>query len=732
MANYNNLISAIQSVITQNGNNEITGNLLQQTLVAMIGALGGGYQFGGIATPETTPGTPDEKIFYLGSSGTYPNFGPAVIPSGNMGVFFYDTSWHVGTIAFPIGEGTITRTNLATTLENAIFAFGFKLMGIATPQTVVNAPNQNVCYIGAPGTYTNFGSTKVVDAGYLGIFSYANGVWSLGTIAVGKDYDDIIDELYTDINGSEEPIVISIPGSSLASCGGTIRSSDKKWIQDTNYYGAIIPVSEYRGNNLKIYRNNNQNHIDYTFLTAGPSWGNLAQFATGYNQVLQSNTDITLTVPDNAVYLYVYMASMSTIFTPSKIDITTNEYVGGLKNEIATIQKEIDGIQQTILGTSLASCGGTIRASDNLWIQDANYYGAIVPVNDYQGGKMRIYKNLNGNVINYAFLTAGPSWNTTPLYATGYTKVQSSINDIDLDIPDDAEYLYVYLNSVGTSYAPNKIDIYLVGSIGQRVTFLERDTELNFDFLKVLAPSKTRIAIYNIGHFSGGVEKNSTITASDYVAKLAGYKAAIHSINPDVLGIAEYSRIFGKNLENENVETRKVLLADFMGFEGAQANYSCNALFFKTIVDKVKSKDYICNQTAVITHTNLIKATDYYYIDSDLYMHGERIKLVTTHLAFDNNNPAVCSDQIDELISLYADYEKVIFLGDWNVANFSQFDAFINAGYNLANDGTFITYPAGNRALDNIIAKGVTISNPGIIQTTGLSDHLPFYCDINI
>lgn len=108
MSNYATLIASIQSVITQNGNNEITGTILQQTLLSMINSLGSGYQFVGIATPETNPGTPDQRVFYLASSGTYPNFGPATIPAGNLAVFYYDTSWHYNiceiTAKFASGE----------------------------------------------------------------------------------------------------------------------------------------------------------------------------------------------------------------------------------------------------------------------------------------------------------------------------------------------------------------------------------------------------------------------------------------------------------------------------------------------------------------------------------------------------------------------------------------------------------------------------------------------------
>ena len=185
MANYNTLISAIQSVIAENGNNEITGNILQQTLVAMISALGGGYQFAGVATPETTPGTPDEKIFYLGSAGTYPNFGPAVVPSGYLGVFYYDTVWHFQTIEFPIGSGTITKSNLSQSLLNELLN-GFVYAGVATLTGTPVTPLRDSFYLTTtPGTYTHYGNLVVVDD-EIGIFRYtvSNGVWTKESIVL--------------------------------------------------------------------------------------------------------------------------------------------------------------------------------------------------------------------------------------------------------------------------------------------------------------------------------------------------------------------------------------------------------------------------------------------------------------------------------------------------------------------------------------------------------------------
>ena len=94
MANYATLKAAIQQVIKQNGNNEITGALLQQSLLSMINSLGAGYQFISIATPSTVPGTPDYNVFYIAlQPGVYSSFGPTTIENGQIGVFSYNGTW---------------------------------------------------------------------------------------------------------------------------------------------------------------------------------------------------------------------------------------------------------------------------------------------------------------------------------------------------------------------------------------------------------------------------------------------------------------------------------------------------------------------------------------------------------------------------------------------------------------------------------------------------------------
>ena len=95
MANYATLKSAIQNTIKQNGNNEITGNLLQNSLITMINSLGLGHQYMGVLVPGgASPGTPDQNVFYFGfAPGTY--FNGTTLRTGQLGVFAYNGSWSV-------------------------------------------------------------------------------------------------------------------------------------------------------------------------------------------------------------------------------------------------------------------------------------------------------------------------------------------------------------------------------------------------------------------------------------------------------------------------------------------------------------------------------------------------------------------------------------------------------------------------------------------------------------
>lgn len=99
MANYATLKASVQDVIKTNGNNEITGALLQQILLSIINALGATYQFAGVATPSTNPGTPDYNVAYIaGTGGIYANFNSLSLADKEIAILKYNGSWTKETV----------------------------------------------------------------------------------------------------------------------------------------------------------------------------------------------------------------------------------------------------------------------------------------------------------------------------------------------------------------------------------------------------------------------------------------------------------------------------------------------------------------------------------------------------------------------------------------------------------------------------------------------------------
>jgi len=113
---WTNLIAAIDAVITSNGANQITGQILREILTLNIVPQLGAAKFKGIAVPATSPGTPQSDVFFLASEkGTYSNFGGAVIAKAGIYAFRYSGSaWVLDTI-LAIEDSDIVGDRYATT-----------------------------------------------------------------------------------------------------------------------------------------------------------------------------------------------------------------------------------------------------------------------------------------------------------------------------------------------------------------------------------------------------------------------------------------------------------------------------------------------------------------------------------------------------------------------------------------------------------------------------------------
>lgn len=108
---YDQIKESIKAVIKENGNYEITGNVLRAVLLSMVDTLGPEYQFLGIATKSTVPVVVEGNSFYITTEvGTYTNFknsGNTAITVNKLGILTSTngTAWNFTPIFIGVSKG---------------------------------------------------------------------------------------------------------------------------------------------------------------------------------------------------------------------------------------------------------------------------------------------------------------------------------------------------------------------------------------------------------------------------------------------------------------------------------------------------------------------------------------------------------------------------------------------------------------------------------------------------
>ena len=108
---YDQIKESIKAVIKENGNYEITGNVLQAVLLSMVDTLGPEYQFLGVATKSTVPVVVEGNSFYITTEvGTYTNFknsGNTAITVNRLGILTSTngTAWNFTPIFIGVSKG---------------------------------------------------------------------------------------------------------------------------------------------------------------------------------------------------------------------------------------------------------------------------------------------------------------------------------------------------------------------------------------------------------------------------------------------------------------------------------------------------------------------------------------------------------------------------------------------------------------------------------------------------
>ena len=207
MGGYTKLKAAIAAAIKANGNNEITGAIMQVVLNTIVSTVGANRTFVGIANKNTNPGTPDGNVFYIAyEAGNYVNFQSGAsnltVEPGELAILYNGTNnWG----KFVIGMSSDGVIALANTINqiNATGRYAY------TDTDIVKG--------------SNTGSQKVRT------FLVAGQPYRFTLTPVG-------DSVSVDIQGIKADGTFDVIGSMISTPAGTTKT-----ITPTkNYYGFTI------------------------------------------------------------------------------------------------------------------------------------------------------------------------------------------------------------------------------------------------------------------------------------------------------------------------------------------------------------------------------------------------------------------------------------------------------------------------------------------------------------
>ena len=158
MGNYEQLKRAIADVIKTNGNQEITGAIMQNVLNTIVSTVGANRTFVGIANKNTNPGTPDGNVFYIAyTAGNYVNFqfgaGYLTVKPDELAILYNETTnWGKFVIGMS-SDGVIALAN-TTNQINATGRYAYTDTGIVKGSNAGSQKVRTFLVAGQPYQFT--------------------------------------------------------------------------------------------------------------------------------------------------------------------------------------------------------------------------------------------------------------------------------------------------------------------------------------------------------------------------------------------------------------------------------------------------------------------------------------------------------------------------------------------------------------------------------------------------
>lgn len=410
MSKYCAIKNATNAYIRSNGRQEITGNILNSVLVATIDSLGKFFQFGGLATPDTDPGSDlDQNVAYIaGTEGIYSHLGNVSIEYGEIAVILFDGEWAKHTVC-------IVPAKVSDLVNDAgyITAAVADLLWYYTKQETDNLfYNKDEIATILTRYYDREEVDSIVDAmtGQSYIVSWEgnsapdvtkipdgvqvtwDGTVYSGTLAAsdetlrniylvknGGGYDEYIttrDSVYSWINigttaidlseyaTKEEFDALKVYSDPVIDVNLTERAvnpstlpvrnyiinADGEYGTSTSYKHSLVAVRP--GQVLKVTANSEySSYVSFLKTNAAPVAGGVPDFCDSWSHIYRvavpSSQSQSFIAPSDAGYMYVYRGAQSTYpYTPSAISVYTTAF----DNTIDTLSHATD---ENFIGTKI-------------------------------------------------------------------------------------------------------------------------------------------------------------------------------------------------------------------------------------------------------------------------------------------------------------------------------------------------------------------------------------------
>lgn len=171
MANYQQILDVINQNIKQNGNEEITGNIMNNVLKLLLEFINGEKKgYNGVLTTETRPNN-QTSGYWFALEGVYSRFGVSV-PENNLGIVYWKNNKYVVDLIDLVDEEAI-KEYIDQQLVNINLGFGGEIIDLNQSPTIEGMYIPTIL-----GIYPNFGNLTYLESDGFVLFLYKDGIFS--------------------------------------------------------------------------------------------------------------------------------------------------------------------------------------------------------------------------------------------------------------------------------------------------------------------------------------------------------------------------------------------------------------------------------------------------------------------------------------------------------------------------------------------------------------------------